>query len=164
MDIKIRLHNFEALLTALSVQPTFINKIKASQVNDLERIRKKVQSIMAPDFRIHDYRSLRFGNRLCAPNDVKLKREIIVHTHSGKRHTIFYHYGCYDPLQYPLLFPRGESGWHPHIKKFDKSNNDDANGENNNMFNHSTYESAEDIIQQETQGNFTILIFTSIDF
>jgi hypothetical protein len=25
--------------------------------------------------------------------------------------------GCYDPLSYPLFFPRGELGWHPNIPK-----------------------------------------------
>uniref|UniRef100_A0A453CJP8 Helitron helicase-like domain-containing protein n=1 Tax=Aegilops tauschii subsp. strangulata TaxID=200361 RepID=A0A453CJP8_AEGTS len=25
--------------------------------------------------------------------------------------------GCYDPLSYPLFFPRGEIGWHPEIPK-----------------------------------------------
>ncbi|KAK9688716.1 hypothetical protein RND81_09G006000 [Saponaria officinalis] len=28
-----------------------------------------------------------------------------------------HYYGCYDPLQYPLLFPRGESGWHQGISR-----------------------------------------------
>nr|KAJ0202438.1 hypothetical protein LSAT_V11C600309920 [Lactuca sativa] len=29
--------------------------------------------------------------------------------------TIQTHYGCYDPLSYPLSFPNGDSGWHPKI-------------------------------------------------
>ena len=28
-----------------------------------------------------------------------------------------YYYGCYDPLQYPLLFPFGKNGWHCGIQK-----------------------------------------------
>ena len=39
---------------------------------------------------------------------------------SGKSnviHRIRHYYGCYDPLQYPLLFPHGESGWHPGIPR-----------------------------------------------
>ncbi|XP_074298757.1 uncharacterized protein LOC141629686 [Silene latifolia] len=28
-----------------------------------------------------------------------------------------HYYGCYDPLQYPLLFPCGECGWHQGLKK-----------------------------------------------
>lgn len=36
LDIQIQLQNFKVLLTSLSVQPTLIDKIKASQVNGLE--------------------------------------------------------------------------------------------------------------------------------
>ncbi|KAL6561406.1 hypothetical protein OROMI_017007 [Orobanche minor] len=38
--------------------------------------------------------------------------DIRVYASSGKTHCVHYYYGCYDPLQYPLLFPYGESGWH----------------------------------------------------
>ncbi|KAL7238260.1 hypothetical protein ACSBR2_004375 [Camellia fascicularis] len=39
-------------------------------------------------------------------------RDIIIHRKSGGRQRILHYYGCYDPLQYPLLFPYGEIGWH----------------------------------------------------
>lgn len=32
------------------------------------------------------------------------KRDIIVHAQSGDKHRVKHYYGCYDPLQYPLLF------------------------------------------------------------
>ncbi|KAH9615795.1 hypothetical protein KSS87_021796 [Heliosperma pusillum] len=32
-------------------------------------------------------------------------------------HRIMHYYGCYDPLQYPLLFPAGESGWAQNLRK-----------------------------------------------
>nr|GLL31487.1 uncharacterized protein LOC107058457 [Ipomoea trifida] len=32
--------------------------------------------------------------------------------HSGRSQYIQYYYVCYDPLQYPLLFPHGDIGWH----------------------------------------------------
>nr|GME10446.1 ATP-dependent DNA helicase pif1-like [Ipomoea batatas] len=38
-------------------------------------------------------------------------RNIRVHAHSGRSQYIQYYYGCYDPLQYPLLFPHGDIGW-----------------------------------------------------
>ncbi|KAL6572294.1 hypothetical protein OROMI_013252 [Orobanche minor] len=38
--------------------------------------------------------------------------DIRVCTSAGKTHRVHFYYGCYDPLQYPLLFPYGESGWH----------------------------------------------------
>lgn len=46
--------------------------------------------------------------------------EIRVYTHLDKTHYIQYYYGCYDPLQYPLLFPYGEPGWHVGIKRIAK--------------------------------------------
>ncbi|KAL6547946.1 hypothetical protein OROHE_009651 [Orobanche hederae] len=43
--------------------------------------------------------------------------DIRVYTSSGQTHCVHYYYGCYDPLQYPLLFPFGESGWHTGIRR-----------------------------------------------
>nr|KAJ0210749.1 hypothetical protein LSAT_V11C400209270 [Lactuca sativa] len=45
------------------------------------------------------------------------QRNIEVKTHSDQSRTVQYYYGCYDPLQYPLMFPFGELGWHQHIPK-----------------------------------------------
>ncbi|XP_021740129.1 uncharacterized protein LOC110706516 [Chenopodium quinoa] len=42
---------------------------------------------------------------------------VLVTTKSSKSHRISHFYGCYDPLQYLLLFPRGECGWHQGLKK-----------------------------------------------
>ncbi|CAA0817900.1 Unknown protein, partial [Striga hermonthica] len=43
--------------------------------------------------------------------NIPFERDIVIHAHSG-RHRIKHYFGCYDPLQYPLLFPRGDGGWH----------------------------------------------------
>nr|XP_027101001.1 uncharacterized protein LOC113720276 [Coffea arabica] len=43
----------------------------------------------------------------------RYKRHIQIYTKEGKDHLVQYYYGCYDPLQYPLLFPFGETRWHP---------------------------------------------------
>nr|GLL17688.1 uncharacterized protein LOC109154419 [Ipomoea trifida] len=48
-------------------------------------------------------------------------RDIRVLGKTGQSHSVKYYYGCYDPLQYPLLFPHGESGWHEGISKHTKS-------------------------------------------
>ena len=50
-------------------------------------------------------------------NGVTSQRNTQVHTHGGHCHSIEYYYGCYDPLQYPLLFPFGELGWHQGTQK-----------------------------------------------
>ena len=44
-------------------------------------------------------------------------RHIQVYTKGLESHRVQYYYGCYDPLQYPLLFPLGETGWQPRIKR-----------------------------------------------
>ncbi|XP_075108682.1 uncharacterized protein LOC107781498 [Nicotiana tabacum] len=48
---------------------------------------------------------------------------IRIYTHSNKARLVHYYYGCYDLLQYPLLFPFGENGWHCGIKKIIQTNN-----------------------------------------
>lgn len=45
------------------------------------------------------------------------KRNIQVRTHSDQSRSVEYYYGCYDPLQYPLMFLLGELGWHQNIPK-----------------------------------------------
>ena len=47
-------------------------------------------------------------------------RDIIVYSHSGFSHRIQYYFGCYDDLQHPLLFSRGDIGWHQRILKINK--------------------------------------------
>ncbi|XP_060973322.1 uncharacterized protein LOC115695347 isoform X2 [Cannabis sativa] len=45
------------------------------------------------------------------------RRDIFVYNHSGRQFKVQYYYGCYDSLQYPLLFPYGDNGWHKGIEK-----------------------------------------------
>ncbi|XP_074290615.1 uncharacterized protein LOC141617330 [Silene latifolia] len=42
---------------------------------------------------------------------------IIVTSNDNTTHRIMHYYGCYDPLQYPLLFPAGECGWVQGLRK-----------------------------------------------
>ncbi|XP_019233403.1 PREDICTED: uncharacterized protein LOC109214007 [Nicotiana attenuata] len=48
---------------------------------------------------------------------------IRIYTHSNRSRLVHYYYGCYDPLQYPLLFSFGENGWHCGIKKIVQTKN-----------------------------------------
>ncbi|VDP42082.1 unnamed protein product [Heligmosomoides polygyrus] len=45
------------------------------------------------------------------------ERNLIVHERGGAVRTISYLSKLCDPLSYPLLFPRGEDGWHPEMEK-----------------------------------------------
>ncbi|KAK9732852.1 hypothetical protein RND81_04G027000 [Saponaria officinalis] len=47
-----------------------------------------------------------------APADSPLTQDIVVYARSGASHRILHHYGCYDPLQYPILFSYCETGCH----------------------------------------------------
>lgn len=48
-------------------------------------------------------------------NGEQSQRDIQVKTHSNQSRKIGYYYGCYDALQYPLMFSYGELGWHQGI-------------------------------------------------
>ncbi|XP_075107418.1 uncharacterized protein LOC107819940 isoform X1 [Nicotiana tabacum] len=49
--------------------------------------------------------------------DIVSTPHIRIYTHSDKTQSVNYYYGCYDALQYPLLFPYSQNGWHCGIKK-----------------------------------------------
>ncbi|XP_023748017.1 uncharacterized protein LOC111896240 [Lactuca sativa] len=51
-------------------------------------------------------------------NIIAYKRSIIVYGRSNYSTEIQPHFGCYDPLSYPLFFPNGESRWHPKIPRY----------------------------------------------
>ncbi|KAG5536262.1 hypothetical protein RHGRI_023889 [Rhododendron griersonianum] len=79
------------------------------------------------------------------------ERDIIVQKHDGHTQTISYYYGCYDPLQYPLLFPFGEPGWHEGIKKIKPSaRSQSCLGQGKVLPNHSS--TVEELISNETAG------------
>ena len=48
-------------------------------------------------------------------------RDIIIKTHEEQLQHIFELHDTYDPLQYPLLFPYGEYGWHDNILRINIS-------------------------------------------
>jgi len=77
-------------------------------------------------------------------------RHIVVFGKSGKSHKMRNYYGCYESLQYPLLFPYGESGWHKGIKRSSKRHH-----ETNNMtfsINNVLVQTDEDLINEEDNG------------
>lgn len=44
-------------------------------------------------------------------------KNVILHGNNNEIQGIRSYHGCYDPLSYPLFFPRGELGWHADIPK-----------------------------------------------
>ena len=59
----------------------------------------------------------------------KFEPSVTIYGNDRTRKSIQPFYGCYDPLSYPLFFPRGESGWHQGLPK-DKITMEDANARN----------------------------------
>jgi hypothetical protein len=61
-------------------------------------------------------------------------KNVVLHGNNNEIQRIKSYYGCYDPLSYPLFFPRGELGWHSKIPKENIKNADVRRGheEDNN--------------------------------
>src|SRR6266498_3386051 len=53
--------------------------------------------------------------------EIPKERDIVVHRKEGKLEHMSELHGTYDPLQYPLLFPYGEYGWHEPILRANES-------------------------------------------
>ena len=76
MEIEVVMGHSEAYLASLSVQPTLVERIKFSQVDDphLKKIMDEVRSGKKSEFSISEDGVLKFGSRLCVPNDPLIKR------------------------------------------------------------------------------------------
>jgi hypothetical protein len=47
----------------------------------------------------------------------RFERSITLYGNNNERYGVHATQGLYDPLSYPLFFPKGELGWHPNIPK-----------------------------------------------
>ena len=76
MEIEVVMGHLEAYLASLSVQPTLVERIKVSQADDpyLKEIMDEVRSGKKPEFSISKDGALKFGSRLCVPNDPLIKK------------------------------------------------------------------------------------------
>ncbi|OMO50351.1 reverse transcriptase [Corchorus capsularis] len=83
MEIGVRKYGNEGMLASLRIQPTLIERIKEAQLVDsaLQKVRANIETSAPSDFRIHNNGSLRFGDRLCVPNDVEIKKVILDEAH-----------------------------------------------------------------------------------
>ena len=83
MGIEIVVGHSQVFMASLTIQSTLIEKIKSSQVNDAQivKIIEEVQERKRPKFNVSNDSVLRFGNRLCVPNDFALKKEIMEEAH-----------------------------------------------------------------------------------
>ncbi|XP_071926211.1 uncharacterized protein [Coffea arabica] len=89
--------------------------------------------------------------------DLEKNVHIQVYSHSSSSHRIQHYYACYDPLQYPLLFPRGESGWHHGIPKKPAPPKRKRKPDAEDMLDFSHIEGPSDLIALENTGIFKCL-------
>lgn len=69
-----------------------------------------------------------------------------------------YYFGHYDPLQYPLLFPYGEYGWHEGIEIFNKEMFHRSSTQEN-LLNINNINSASKLIEKRHNVNNVKIIF-----
>ena len=83
MKIEIVMGDSQVFMASLTIQPTLIEKIKSSQVDDAQivKIIREVQEGKRIEFNMSNDGVLRFRNRLCVPNDFALKKEIMEEAH-----------------------------------------------------------------------------------
>lgn len=79
LEVEVIFGDSQSYLGNLSVQPTFIKRIKTSQASDskLMKILDEVRTGKTLEFNVLDDKILRFGNRLFITNGPKIKRIII---------------------------------------------------------------------------------------
>ena len=73
-------------MASLIVQPDLVGRIKALQKNDFQLVQlmEEVQKGCKPEFVLSDDGILRFGTRLCVPNDGDLRRELLEEAHCSR--------------------------------------------------------------------------------
>ncbi|XP_027171551.1 uncharacterized protein LOC113771129 [Coffea eugenioides] len=117
---KLRESTLKLLMDILSNNPyaRFFKDLR--DIPDLEKHNIVLNCFPGLDQHIYNLTSTSQVAAIWTENDdesVNRQAHILVYSHSNTAHKVQHYYACYDPLQYPLLFPRGESGWHHGIKR-----------------------------------------------
>ena len=130
-EVQNRLYNSDQL--NLSILTQIIDILKLNSYCAFFRSLKNIPTLK--DLRIHKRSDVALDQcvcntpsasqvaAICVEDDssrVHSSRDIIVYSHPESSHSVQYYFGCYDPLQYPLLFPYGDSGWHQGIQRVEK--------------------------------------------
>ncbi|XP_042962776.1 uncharacterized protein LOC122297053 [Carya illinoinensis] len=86
-------------------------------------------------------------------------RDIFVFNHIGGSHLVQYYFGCYDPLQYPLLIPLRDIGWHQGIQRINKRTASvSANNCTTQLIDPHQSTSAEELLRREQQESFDEIV------
>lgn len=91
------------------------------QTEDLEEFRVSMNTDLKMDQRVYN-RLITLEVAAVWVEGNELRREfnpsVILYGNNNEKYNIKPHYGCYEPLLYPLFFPGRELGWHPEILKY----------------------------------------------
>lgn len=120
---KLRASIVKKLIHILEPNPYAIFFRSLSNINELDTHRIIIRCDSGLDQRVYNLPSVSQVAAIWIDNDGSTEhteRVITVHRTSGQSERIHYNFGCYDALQYPLLFPLGETGWHYGIKRVEK--------------------------------------------
>ena len=114
----------ERLIKISHLNPYSIFFRRLEHIDPLNSVQIIIRSDVLLDQRVYNQPSTSQVAAIWSENDVltkEISRDIVVHQISGHSEKVQWYFGCYDPLQYPLLFPYGESGWHYGIERVDKN-------------------------------------------
>ena len=83
LDLEIVTKKVGARLERLHIQPTLVDRIKSSQVDDSSRleIKHRMEIGKAPKFYVDEDGIVRYKGRLCVPEQGELKRELLKEAH-----------------------------------------------------------------------------------
>ena len=86
LQVHIRVLDSGALVANFRVQRDLVGRIKTLQKNDMQLVQlmEEVKRGSKLDFALLDDGILRFGNRLCVPNDGNLRRELLEEAHYSR--------------------------------------------------------------------------------
>src|SRR5262249_51431507 len=82
-ELEIVTRQVGARLEALQIQPTLIERIKATQVGDssISEIKKRMEIGRAHEFHMDEDNVLRYRGRICVPEQEDLKKELLREAH-----------------------------------------------------------------------------------
>ncbi|XP_059670687.1 uncharacterized protein LOC132316191 [Cornus florida] len=85
MGVELTVTNEGAFFAHVMVRPLLLDRIKELQIHDvfLDKKRREVQEGMQTEFIVKDDGTLYFKSRICVPNDVSLKKDILDEAHSS---------------------------------------------------------------------------------
>ncbi|XP_027095918.1 uncharacterized protein [Coffea arabica] len=158
---KLRQSTLKLLMDILSHNPyaRFFKDLR--DIPDLEKHNIVLNCFPGLDQRIYNLPSTSQVAAIWTEHDdesVDKQAHILIYSHSNAAHKVQHYYACYDPLQYPLLFSRGESGWHHGIKRACKRKRTDHSYDEKVIIDPSSVQEPSQLMDLEERQHFSFPI------